>query len=174
MFVVVLMRLVDVGAVLGAALGTVAAMVLGAGWVLHQSDGKEYPSREANARLDVLQQDTLVTDFGKYLGLTPTVSRLQCRDTPDRLVEPTLEAMFHGSRPDLSPEKVEALGKAAGWETSSVDPRHPLPGVDQSDTALYAVRLRKSFGTWESQTVVMVYSSSVELELDASADGFCP
>ncbi|MEV6209572.1 hypothetical protein [Kitasatospora sp. NPDC051914] len=151
---------------LSAILGIPVIVLLSAGWwVFYRSDVTEYPSQTANARLDVLQQDALVPEVGKYLGLTPSMSRMQCRDTPDGLEAPTLEAMFQGNHPPLSAEKVQALAQAAGWHTVF---------TNQPGSSGYSVQLQKSFGSWESNTVVTVVPSSVSIDLDASVDGSCP
>ncbi|GJF33853.1 hypothetical protein KNE206_65530 [Kitasatospora sp. NE20-6] len=135
------------------------------GWIAHQPDVVEHPSRTAGARLDVLQQDPLSPEFTAFLGTTPTVTRYHCRDTPDGVEAPDILAEYRGAHPELLPEKVYALARAAGW--------NPLFTGGPAPTE-YTVQLQRSFDDWESGAVVYVGRTEVTVDLKASADGSCP
>ena len=150
---------------LGAGLCPLGAASAAVVWIGHRPDVVERPSRTAGAGPDALQQNPLQSEFTRCLGTVPTVTRSYCRDTPDGVEAPDVLAEYKGSHPELLPEKVHALARAAG--RNPVFTGGPAP-------AEYTVQLQRSFGTWESEAVVYVGPTEVTVDPEASADGSCP
>ncbi|MFD4600681.1 hypothetical protein ACFWPQ_21945 [Streptomyces sp. NPDC058464] len=145
------------------ALGLMAVAVVGArAWQQHKTDDR------TRARFAQLSKDPLLAALGTRFGRRhdgPVL--LRCQQTPDDdSLPPQFEVDFPAPQTPAAQTQVTAAARGAGWSVRTWE-----RGTGRSHA--YYFELRKSFGTWTSDSDAALDRTGLSLDMTASDAGRC-
>jgi hypothetical protein len=115
---------------------------------------RSQPDAQVKARITVLRKDPILTAFRAHLGQPDNpVTRWKCTME----LPPAYSEDFHAKVDTASVQSIAAIARDAGWKTR----------INQQPDNSYTVELHKSFGTWASDSLLLLHHGSVTVELDA-------
>lgn len=115
---------------------------------------RSQPDAQVKARIAVLRKDPILTAFRAELGQPDNpVTRWKCTME----LPPAYSEDFHAKADTESVQSIAAIARAAGWTTR----------INHQPDRSFTVELHKSFGTWASDSLLLLHQGSVTVELDA-------
>jgi hypothetical protein len=115
---------------------------------------RSQPDAQVEARIAVLRKDPILTAFRAELGRPDNpVTRWECAME----LPPAYSEDFHAKADTESVQSIAAIARGAGWETR----------INSQPDQSFTVELHKAFGTWASDSLLLLHQGSVTVELDA-------
>lgn len=112
------------------------------------------PDAQVESRIAVLRKDPILTAFRARLGQPDhPVTRWKCTME----LPPAYSEDFPAKADATSVRSIAAMARGAGWKTR----------IDPQPDSSFTVELHKSFGTWASDSLLLLHQGRVTVELDA-------